>query len=473
MKKSRILFPAWMLTVVLLLSLALTAGVVYAGEPPGDTGDLKVTGYKVVKGSPANPSAASTFTGKIRKGDEVTIIVSVLDERITSGSPAPRAVLNTASFTIPKQSNITYSTKTADANGYAYDIVFSKLNYRGKGNTLEFNLSYSSLSLTMQPVALTLNQCVEYVASETPSEPAPDVIVKGTGFILKDARYGEGAIYAGQPFTLSAVILATNGASAVENVSVAFSPPEELTLSEGSSVVYIGTMAPNASVPVSATMLPGANIQEGSYTVSISVSGVNQQTGESVAAQMTVSVPVLQPERFEIFDAMLPTDLMVGMDNGMGYGSVTLVNMGKGAVSNVTVEIFGDGLSTDEGRQYLGNVGGGEQKSADFYIHAEMAGQIEAVVVVSYENVRGEKKTLERAFSVSVMEMEKPDFDGPGFEFPGDPGDVGVRTGPPLWLWIVIAVCAAVAVTAVLVRRRKKRLAAKEAALDEADDDDD
>jgi len=274
-------------------------------------------------------------------------------------------------------------------------------------------------------------------------------------------------VYAGQQFSLSATILATNGTSAVENVSVTFSPPEQITLAGGASVVYIGTMAPNSSREVSVLLIPGANIPEGSYPVSIMVSGVN--SGIPVAEQMTVSIPVLQPERFEIFDAMLPTDLTAGIDDGLGFSTVTLVNKGKGTVANVTVEIEGDGLRTDVGRQYLGNVAGGEQKVADFIMYADFPGVIEGKVIVLYENVRGEQMSLERPFTVNVNESW---FEDPGFYPEPFPPDEPGSSGPPMWLWIIIAAAAAVVVTTLLIRRRKKKKVAAEAALDDLDDDD-
>jgi len=303
-----------------------------------------------------------------------------------------------------------------------------------------------------------------------PSEPPAPPVEKPTDFVLKDARFGDGIVYAGDRFVLSAVILATNGTFPVENVSVTFSPPEQLTLADGASVVYIGTMAPNTSTTVQVLLMANANVPEGSYPVSISATGMNQQTGMPAGGgQMTVSIPVLQPERFEIFEAMLPTDLTAGVDDGLGFSTITLVNKGKGTVANVTVEIEGEGLRTDIGRQYLGNVGAGEQKVADFILFADFPGVIDGKVVVLYENVRGEQVALERPFTVIVNEMW---FEDPG-EWEPLPPDVPVSTGPPNWLWILIAIAAAAVVTVLLLRRRKKRLAAAEAALDEIDDEDD
>jgi len=454
MIKRRMRFPVLIAAAALMLALVFqTAGPANAVTPAA--GGIEVVNYSVTKGAP--PGTA--IKGSIKRGDMINVTLTVFDSRTVDISPAVKAAasLNTPSFKGASPSDI-----TVPSDG-VYTITFSRLTYTGVGNEFACNISYSPVNpaLPMENVTLTLNQCVP---SDAP--PPPDPV--STGFVLKDARFGDGIVYAGTQFVLSATILATNGTSAVENVSVTFSPPEQITLAGGASVVYIGTMAPNTSTSVSVTLMPGANIAEGSYPVSIMVSGVN--SGVSVAEQMTVSIPVLQPERFEIFDTMLPTDLTAGIDDGLGFSTVTLVNKGKGTVANVTVEIEGDGLRTDVGRQYLGNVAAGEQKVADFILYADFPGVIEGKVIVWYENVRGEQMALERPFTVNVNEswFEDPGFGGPDFFPPEEP----VSAGPPMWLWILIAAAAAAVIIALLLRRRKKKKAAAEAALDDLDDDD-
>lgn len=476
MRKKKIRFPVWMIAAVFLFTLALqTSGPVFAAAAPSPS--LEVVSYTVLKGG-------SVYTGPIVKGDVVTIRLSIFDGRINSTdyagqTPVPSATLNTPSFTIPSQANITVLNPpgvTVDGNGCTYTLQFANMTYTGTPDTFACNISYTGLSppLPMQNVSITLSQLVQYVPPAPPDPgppPDPPVLIP-TNFILKDANYGNyGVVYAGEQFFLSLVILATNGSTAVNNVTASFSPPEQLTLADGSSVVYIGTMSPGSSTMVSAMLLASANIPEGSYTVGVDVTGVNPQTGEQIMAHMTVTIPVLQPERFEIFEARLPSDLTAGIDDGMGFSTVTLVNKGKGTVGNVLIEIVGNGLFAEEGRQYLGNVAGGEQKMADFILHADTPGLIDAKVVVTYENVRGEQKTLEWPFTVNVNE---PWFEDPGWGediFP--PVEDPVSTGPPMWVWLIIIAAAAVAVSVLLVRRHRKKKEEAEAALDDDDDDDD
>ena len=470
------------ISFMILVLMILAASPVFATDPPGSLSgatapELKVTSYSITgNGNPI-------YTNNV-----VNLDINVFDERIvSSSSPAyevkPVVSLNTESFTLSAAGDC--SVPTITPTGARYTISFTGLKYTGKGKTFSCWVSYLdtkgapatpvNVPLPMEEVTITLDQCVIYSPPE-PTLPPPEIEIKGTGFVLKEAYYGDGEpVYAGKAFTLSAVILATNGTSAVENVSVSFSPPEQLTFADGSSVVYIGTMAPGASVPVDITLLPNANIQEGSYTIGIDVNGVNQQTGLAVMTNMTITMPILQPERFEIFNTYLPSDLMAGIDSGMGYGSVVMVNQGRGAVSNVSFEITGDGLHLEDGRMYIGNVNGGEQRSADFNLLADTPGMIDALVLITYENVRGEIRTLEHPFTISVMDMGEGGFEDPYWPggdpgFP-DPGYEEGRSGPQNWLWVLIVAAVAAGAIIFLVRRQKKKRQEKEAALDYDDDE--
>ena len=453
--------------VLIICLLAMTVSIAqptytaYATPPATGTKaeDFEVTNYILIRPD------GTINTGNILKGDLITVRVDIYDQRRTSSTMMPRAALNTASFSLYSASttNIDYEYNASDTTRFT--VIFYNAVYSGVGKSFNFDLSYPGSTHLLVSKDFAFNQCVEYVPPK--DDPDSGVVVKGTGFVLQDARYGNGGtIYAGEPFSLNATILATNGSVPVENVTVSFIPPEKLTISEGSSVTYIGTMSPGQSVPVSVSILPGANIDEGTYTIGININGINQKTGDSVSAQATVSVPILQPERFEIFNAQLPTDLTAGMDDGFGYSSITLVNKGRGTVANVSVEITGEGLYTDEGKQYIGNVSAGEQKSADFNVHADMPGQLSGMVIVTYENTRGEEKVLQRGFSVNAMDFMPQDFDQ-GFPIDVIPEPVG----PPRWIIVLIIVAAAIAATILLIRRaRKNKKAKQEEFLDDDDD---
>lgn len=382
--------------------------------------------------------------------------------------------LNTDSFNFQSQDSFHQKSnlRRVEINGrqgIQYKLHFD-LIYIGTGNTFNIDLFYKNkdsgkaLDIPIYPLSLTLNQCVE---AKEESDEGKEPVVKGTGFVLKSANYGGGNVTAGKEFILSAEVLATNGNTNVENVTVTITPPEEITLAEGSSIAYVGTVAPNQTVPVSFKLFPGANIEDGSYSISVDIRGVDSHEGAEVTTQMTFSVPVAQPERFEIFESQLPDYMMMGMDDGSGMASITLVNQGKSTVNNVSAEIVSEGISSDEGRQYLGHIAGGEEKTADFMLVANEAGEVNAQILVTYENARGDVKTLKQEFMVQVE-------DGGMIDEPiGEPIDVPAEPqGFPIWGWVLIVVAIIVVVVIVLVVVVKKRKA-KQAALDAEDLEDD
>jgi hypothetical protein len=299
--------------------------------------------------------------------------------------------------------------------------------------------------------------------------------------VLKSASYGKDPIYAGQAFTLSTTVLATSGEHNVENVTVGITPPKELTLQDGASLVYVGSVAPGQNVPASFKLVPAANIDAGSFPINLDIKGVNAKTGEAVATQVTVSVPVLQPERFEIFSAKLPSSILVvgaegGGAGGVGgiggegsIGSVTLVNRGRGTVANVSAEVVGEGVSTEEGRQYLGHVAGGEQKTAEFTLNAENVGKFDLQMLVTYENAYGEQKELTQAFSVEAEEAPTQDIGAPTDVPEEEPAAVGF----PSWIWIAAGVAAAAVAVCVVRNVRKKKRFAEEFGADEDLDEED
>ncbi|NLW77831.1 MAG: hypothetical protein GXY32_00250 [Ruminococcaceae bacterium] len=424
-------------------------------------GGLEIVSYEITQGAGNVPST-------ITKDMTFSLFIRIRDNRDgVSSSYNPEAKLNTSSFTT--NSNIYPQVTKHKTSSGAYFTLDFQLTYTGVGNTVQFDLFYhNNASVPVQSLSLTLNQCVESTddSSDSSSEPS-----RSTGFVLKSVNFGGPNVTAGNVFNLDAELMSTNGTYGVENVSVNLVLPKEISLSTGQSISYVGRVGPNQTVPVAFELLPSAVAEEGSYTLTISVAGVNAEDGSAVTADMDVTIPLVQPERFEISNVTAPDYLTAGVDDGSGFTSVTLVNKGKETINNVTVYVEGEGLSTDMGRQYVGNIASGSQNSADFSIIASTPGQIDAKIVVEYENSRGELKTLDYPFTITVEDFSGGD-DGMIDPYPIDPVPEEPE-GMPVWGWVLIIVGVIVVVVIVLVVILKKRKARKAAADLEDDNDED
>lgn len=471
-KNHKLLLTGLCLLVVIFVVSLIPVGVRASSPPTPDAAStpvpqtINITGYRL------SHNDNWEYKGPITTNMSLTIELTIHDERlegpISRDTLAPVARLNTGSFRVTSNTSIVVPEDPKPATkGFTYRVIFYNLEYTGTGNTFQCDILYNAFpTLPIHTYTLTLNQCVEYVppSSSSDTSSSSSAIIKGTGFVLKSASFGNVNVQAGEVFTLSAELLATNGQDAVENVTVGVTPPKEISLASGSSLVYVGTVKPGQTVPVSFELIPAANVENGSYTVVVDIKGVNARTGEAVSASVNFSIPVIQPERFEIFNTQLPASLVANSADGMGFGTVTLVNQGKGTVSNVSVDIVGEGITTEDGKQYLGHIAGGEQKSADFNLMASVAGQIDCQVVVTYESVRGEKKTLTYDFTVLVEDMGDPGMMGDMSGFPMEPMPEP-KGGIPAFVWIIIGVvvvAAGVVVTLIVIKKRKAKKAAQE-----------
>lgn len=287
------------------------------------------------------------------------------------------------------------------------------------------------------------------------------------GLIVKSSSIGADVVNAGDEFTLSLAVYATSsGKKNVDDVVVSVAPAEGLVVSSGSSTNYIGTMKPGQSKSVSFPMRALPDFTGGVSTVAVTVSGAG-----NAGTPTTVSVPVRQPDRFEVSRIEKPDTMYVGEDN---VATVYFVNKGKNPINNVTVQLTGTNLQQSTQNNYVGNVAPGSEESADLDLSAVDAGKIEGTITISYEAPSGEIVTRTEQISIPVENMsgpmggmDDPSMMDPDFPVDGEPTGNG---GLAPWQIVLIVVVAAGAVAAVVVVLRK-RAAKKKAAQEESDED--
>ena len=209
-------------------------------------------------------------------------------------------------------------------------------------------------------------------------------------------------------------------------------------------------------------MTTDATIEPGAISIS-----VNLSSKEGEAAVSPISIPVTQPERFDITNMEAPEVLMMGEE---GYLSVTFVNKGKSSINNLSAEIQGDNLSNPGQSQFLGNIQPGTENSVDFSVIASQEGALNGKVILTYEDAKGEIKSIEKEFSCMVEQgMSMDDMMNPGFtdEIPEEPQQAGI----PVWGWALIALGIVGVAAIVVVIVRKKAKAKKLTQLEDEDED--
>ena len=466
------------LSLALALALGVFAGApVYAegeetqpdGQTPGTITNTDQTGGGEGGGSTSEPSPTEisivnydiggSFGAHLRPGEKANISITVSDEWAQGKNAGLRGRINTSSFS----GKDAIAEKRSDGT---YKFVFTDVTYNGGSNEFSFDVitEGGDEPREVQQLTQTIIQCAEAIEPTPAPTPAPAEVPK---IMVKDFTFGGNSVEAGKEFTLELTLFTTSGNTNLEDVMVGLTFPTDsknVSLASGSMNTYVGAMAPNETRTISYKMVTDATMEPGSVNITVQLTSKN---GE--AATSPISIPVTQPERFEITNVEAPETMMMGEE---GYLSVTFVNKGKSAINNLTAEIQGENLANPGQSQFLGNVAAGTENSVDFSVMASAEGVINGKVILSYENSKGEVATLEKEFSCTVEAA--PVIDDPGMMDPGmmDPtmGD-DVNSGMPIWGWALIVVGVGAVVAVVVVVIRKKKAAKKLAELEDEDED--
>ena len=423
-----------------------------------DNQGVYVTGYTVT-----TPAGGEITT--LNVGDQVNIVLQVVDHssaRYAVKAEDIVARINSSIFTYTGTGEIgqlfesnddpDQTRKDPQYNYYSYVLLFRDVIYNGGGNTLPINLSYLDTSKPLQQFSVTLGQCVDKDQTTSPN------------LLVRTSSYGD-SVTAGQAFDLSLGLYATDGNENLDDVIVSLTLPENISLNGGSLSSYLGTICPKQTRDVTFQVMPASGFTGTVASITVNMTGTGSVTGKEVSGTTTISVPVSQPDRFEVGQLELSGDTIYVGDTGSV--SLSYVNKGKNPVSNLEARLTGTNLGAG-GYQYLGNLAAGTEGSVDFDIVPDAAGTVSGIITLNYEDASGNPQTISKDFSVSAEEMNMDDFNYD----PSMDDTQPEQTGMPVWAWVLIGVCGAVVVIVVIVVVVRKRKKAKALAALEAEDSD-
>lgn len=457
------------MVATLLITPALAAVTPPVDPPVTSGGEPFITGYTVT-------DAAGNEIQRVAPNQKTRIVVSIVDPRIMATDygtgkkaiPQPNFKITTlASFASPTLGDITNTTigdASLTADGLKYAVIFNDITYLGGDNKLEFDLSYTDNGRALTALSQKISQCIADGAEASGASSTA---------IIKDVNYGEGSIKAGSNFTLTASIFAAGGVSGLKNVSVNVTLPEQVTVANGSTNLFVGDIKAGETKKVSFELTASAVANAGSYSITVGVTGTSASKEDPApSATMPVTVRISQPERFEINRVNFSEFMNLNED---GYLNISLINKGKGSIFNVSAEFVGTGIECPEGNLFIGNITAGTENSSDIMFRATTAGTVKGVLTIKYEDDAAKEKTLTKEITLTVqdnsmggggMDIAPPDIITDG-NMPAM-----AKPGMPWWGWllIIIVVIAIVVATIIILKKQKaKKLAAK---LLEDDDED-
>ena len=278
---------------------------------------------------------------------------------------------------------------------------------------------------------------------ETIASPTPIVI-------LSKYNYGGSSVAAGSSTNLSFSFTNTSKTIKIENVMVTVTGGQDLMLNGSTNTFYFESVAASGSktvtVPMKAAQLISASAQD--VKIDVTYEYVDQNARKSGNATLSLSVPLYQPDRFELSEPKTSYTGYVGEETSL---TIDYVNKGKSAINNVEATISGD-IDSPTPYQRVGTIDGGKNGTIAFAVTPQLEGENQVKIVITYEDSNG--NTKERVFEATVEAMAYEPTD-PGMDDPGMFDPEPASTFP--WKYVIIAVVAALIVLLIVLRIRKKK----------------
>lgn len=361
----------------------------------------------------------------------------------------------------------------------SYTIRISNLRYTGKTDKLELAVSFPrNWGLEQRKFSEDIAGGEIYDSSsrwewddddDDDSSSRPDIAPPTPNIIVSSYDYGGGSVTAASSFQLNMTFTNTSKKLPIDNIVVKITMPEALTLTSSSNTFYIESLSKQSSVERSIGLSVKPNAEPISHPIKISFSyeAVIDEARKQLTSEEEISIPVSQLDRFSLNPVEVPEEIYIGEGNSI---SATFVNKGKTTIYNVSAEIVGENLAHTGQRQFIGNIEGGKEDSADFTIDGIDAGEIKGEIIITYEDANMNIGELRSAFTANaVSNLPPPMEDMSAMAPPSEEDTAPWHQTIPQWGWVTggCILILFIAFVAKVMRERREK-----AAILEDDDED-
>lgn len=427
--------------------------------------------YTKYPGSPAdkvNPSS------EIVKGNYVDLTLYVTDNDFLSLYGSTGYSKDNFSVTTPGDSSFLAGSGagaeiekwTVGSTDKGMEIQLTGVYYvGGSDNTLKLIITQGNYNAI---VTCKIDNATIVPEKENDKKPDEETTAAQPYVIISSYSYGKGDLVAGETRNITMTFRNTSKTMAVENMMVTMTLPDAMMLTSSSNSFYIESLAAEGTITktVNVTVKPTAAAQSHSMTVDFTYDYLDNGIRRNAKTTESISMPVLQVDRFTVTGIDLPQQIFIGEENNL---SVNFVNKSRTDIYNLSAKLNCEGLSNNGEEQYLGNLASGTTSSADFYITGNEKGELVGEVIITYEDTNMNQRTVSVPFTTQVTSYEdvwgpsNPSVD-PGMDPGTDPG-MEEPAGFP-WFWVIGGVVVVAAGVFVYLKLRKN----KKESVDEDED---
>lgn len=419
--------------------------------------------YTKYPGSPldkVNPSS------EIVKGNYVDLTLYVTDDDFLSLCGTTSYDKNNFSVTTPGDSSFLAGSGagaeigkwTVGSTDKGMVIQLTGVYYvGGSDNTLKLIITQGNYNAI---VTCKIDNATIIPTKPDDEKPDTETTAAQPYVIISSYSYGKGDLVAGETRNITMTFRNTSKTMAVENMMVTMTLPDAMMLTSSSNSFYIESLAAEGTITktVNVTVKPTAAAQSHSMTVDFTYDYLDNGVRRNAKTTETISMPVLQVDRFTVTGIDLPQQIFIGEENNL---SVNFVNKSRTDIYNLSAKLNCEGLSNNGEEQYLGNLASGTTSSADFYITGNEKCELVGEVIITYEDTNMNQRTVSVPFTTQVTSYE--DVWGPqGPVSPQNPDDPGMDPGMEQpagfpWFWVIGGVVVVAAGVFVYLKLRKNK----------------
>ena len=423
---------------------------------------------------PGPPLDKVNPSSEIVKGNYVDLTLYVTDDDFLSLCGTTSYDKNNFSVTTPGDSSFLAGSGagaeiekwTVGSTDKGMEIKLTGVYYvGGSDNTLKLIITQGNYNAI---VTCKIDNATIIPTKPDDEKPDTETTAAQPYVIISSYSYGKGDLVAGETRNITMTFRNTSKTMAVENMMVTMTLPDAMMLTSSSNSFYIESLEAEGNITktVNVTVKPTAAAQSHSMTVDFTYDYLDNGVRRNAKTTETISMPVLQVDRFTVTGIDLPQQIFIGEENNL---SVNFVNKSRTDIYNLSAKLNCEGLSNNGEEQYLGNLASGTTSSADFYITGNEKGELVGEVIITYEDTNMNQRTVSVPFTTQVTSYEdvwgpsNPSVD-PGMDPGTDPG-MEEPAGFP-WFWVIGGVVVVAAGVFVYLKLRKN----KKESVDEDED---
>ena len=275
--------------------------------------------------------------------------------------------------------------------------------------------------------------------------------------VVGSFNYGNKSIRGGKKFTLNFTIKNNSKSIKAKNVIIKLSGGDVFVVADGTDTISVNNINPNSTVTVSKKFNCLNTAQSGVHPITASISyeyieGGQKQSGTD---DLTMSVPVVQPDKV-MFTSIDLADKTINTGDETDC-AFSIVNTGKTVLNNGSIKVV-DESGTELNSSYIGTIEAGAQYSSNYNLPITMnePGDYKLTLVFEYENDNADKKRIKQTFKVHVEDYTDP--------FPTDPADTPDEKGDDdssssktkVIIGVVAGVVGAAVIVTIIVKKKKK-----------------